>query len=99
MANEATTPDDFPLDAALPAVALPLAIPNALPVDKPRRRALPRWQLKRFVLGILVFVRDWGALPLCALLGLGAALTYVQHSGYIMPIYDDSFISLNFAQN
>jgi hypothetical protein len=33
------------------------------------------------------------------LMALGAALTYVQASGYIMPIFDDSFISLNFAHH
>src|SRR5687768_1065255 len=98
MANEATTPDDFPVDASPAAVATPAYTPDKA-LDKPRRRALPRLQLKRIAIGLLVFVRDWGALPLVALVGLGAALTYVQASGHIMPIYDDSFISLTFAQN
>src|SRR6185436_19398271 len=99
MATEATTPDDFPVDAVPPAVAIPPHASDAFPVARPRGRAEPRLRLKRITLGILVFMRDWGALPLCMLLGLGAALTYVQHSGYIMPIFDDSFISLNFARN
>src|SRR5438552_12532728 len=88
MANEATTPDDFPVDAAPPAVATPAAT----------QRRRPR-SLRRLALGTLAFVRDWGALPLVALMALGAALTYVQASGYIMPIFDDSFISLNFAHH
>ena len=79
MAIEATNPDDLPLDGA------------AAPATGSRRRVRPRLRLKAFVLGMLVFIRDWGALPLCALLGLGAALTYVQASGYIMPIFDDDF--------
>ena len=99
MATEATTPDDFPVDAAPPAVGMPPHASDAFPLARPRGRARPRLQLKRIALGMLVFMRDWGALPLCMLLGLGAALTYVQHSGYIMPIFDDSFISLNFARN
>jgi hypothetical protein len=91
MATEAATPDDFPVDAALPGVPERHAGPG---VQAPARR-----RFKRAALGLLVFVRDWGALPICMLLGLGAALTYVQHSGAIMPIFDDSFISLNFARN
>src|SRR3954466_2683000 len=94
MANEATTPNDFPIDAAPPAVATPAHAPDAA-TAKTRRRLQP----KRIAIGILVFVRDWGALPLVALMALGAALTYVQASGYIMPIFDDSFISLNFAHH
>lgn len=95
MANEATTPDDFPVDAA---VAAPAHTPQRA-LEAKRGRALPRVPVKRIVLGMLVFVRDWGALPLVALMALGAALTYVQASDYIMPIYDDSFISLNFAHH
>src|SRR5688572_5820024 len=88
MTTEATSPDDFPADTTLPGVKA-----SASP-SKARR-----FSLNRAAYGLMVFVRDWGALPLCALLGLGAALTYVQHSGVIMPIFDDSFISLNFAKN
>src|SRR6478735_2061736 len=93
MANEATTPDDFPVDASPPAVAKPAATPDH---TSTRRRGV---SLKRVALGTIVFVRDWGALPLVMLMALGAALTYVQASGYIMPIFDDSFISLNFAHH
>src|SRR5438046_2314144 len=98
MANEATTPDDFPVDAAPPAVATPAHTQDAAVTAK-RHRALPRAQLKRIAIGSLTFIRDWGALPLVALIALAAALTYVQASGYIMPIFDDSFISLNFAHH
>src|SRR5690349_16749813 len=98
MANEATTPDDFPVDAAPPAVATPPRTQDVT-LGRRSRSALPRVQLKRITLATLVFVRDWGALPLVMLMALGAALTYVQASGYIMPIFDDSFISLNFAHH
>src|SRR3954466_16281373 len=97
MATEATTPDDFPVDAVPPAVAIPPHTSDAFPIARPRGRAGLR--TRRIVLGMLVFMRDWGALPLCMLLGLGDALTYVQHRGYIMPIFDDSFISLTFPRN
>lgn len=95
MTNEATTADDFPIDAALPGVAIPAPAP-AQPLAGRRRRAI---SLRTAATGALVFVRDWGALPLVALMALGAALTYVRASGYIMPIFDDSFISLNFARH
>jgi hypothetical protein len=89
MATEATTPDDLSAEAV---DAFPAA-------ESTKRRTRPRLHFKRWSLATLAFVRDWGALPLCAVIGLAAALTYVRDSGYIMPIYDDSFISLNFAQN
>ncbi len=44
-------------------------------------------------------LRDWYGLPLAALAGLLAALYYVLDPDVMRPIFDDSYISLAYAQN
>lgn len=47
----------------------------------------------------LSLAREWYGLPAAALVGLLAALYYVLDPQAIRPIFDDSYISLAYAQN
>jgi hypothetical protein len=65
--------------------SLPLTLP-ALPAGLQQNRAV-------------AVLTEWYGLPLSALLGLVASLIYVLAPDTMRPIFDDSYISLTYAQN
>ena len=48
---------------------------------------------------VFIFALQWFGVPLAALIGLATALYYVISPETLRPLFDDSYISLNFARN
>ncbi len=48
---------------------------------------------------IVAFALQWYGVPLAAMFGVAAALYYTISPEHLRPIFDDSYISLNFARN
>jgi hypothetical protein len=60
-------------------------------------RELP--DLRGVKIAALSLAREWYCVPVAWLIGLISALIYVSYPAVLWPIFDDSFISLTFAQN
>src|SRR5690606_14343007 len=48
---------------------------------------------------LVAFVLQWSGLVIAAALGLAASLYYIVSPETLRPLFDDSYISLNFARN